>query len=174
MALVSSSSSSVSLPWSGLNAKNQYRGTDMPLRAEWLRGRKKEYMRESKKKSKKTAGVGKPFLPPYPDDDQFSSVQFSRSVVSDSLRSHQLQHTRPPCPSPMCVGVSRSVVPDSLRPHGLQSTRFFYPWDFPGKDTGVGCHFLLQGIFPTQGSKPGLLYCRQILYRLSYKGSPLN
>ena len=40
------------------------------------------------------------------------------------------------------VCVSRSVMPDSLRPHGLQSTRFLCPWDFPGKDTGVGCHFL--------------------------------
>jgi len=39
------------------------------------------------------------------------------------------------------------------------------PWDFPGKDTGVGCHFLLQGIFPTHGSEPlGFLHCRQILY----------
>ena len=40
--------------------------------------------------------------------------------------------------------------------------------DSPGKNTGVGCHFLLQGIFPTQGSNPGLLYCRQILYQLSH------
>ena len=39
---------------------------------------------------------------------------------------------------------------------------------FPDKDTGVGCHFLLQGLVPTQGSKPG----RQILYQLSYKGNP--
>ena len=70
------------------------------------------------------------------------------------------------------VCVSRSVVPDSLWPHGLQSTRFLCPWDFPGNDTGMGCHFLLQGIFPTQESNPGLLHCRQILYRLSYKGSP--
>ena len=38
----------------------------------------------------------------------------------------------------------------------------------PGKNTGVGCHFLLQGIFPTQGSNTGLLYCRQILYHLSH------
>ena len=38
--------------------------------------------------------------------------------------------------------------------------------------TGVGCHFLLQGIFLTQGSNPGLLHCRQILYCLSYQGSP--
>ena len=44
--------------------------------------------------------------------------------------------------------------------------------DFPAKNTGVGCHALLQGIFPTQGSNPGLPYCGQILYQLSYKGSP--
>ena len=43
-----------------------------------------------------------------------------------------------------------SVVSDSLQPHGLQPTRLICPWDFPGKNTGVGCHFLLQGIFPTQ------------------------
>ena len=71
------------------------------------------------------------------------------------------------------VGVSRSVMPDSLRPHGLQPTRLLCSWDFPGKDTGVGGHFLLQGIFPTQGSNPGILHCRQILYQLSYKGSPI-
>ena len=44
-----------------------------------------------------------------------------------------------------------------LRPHGQQPTRLRRPWDFPGKNTGVGCHFLLQGIFPTQESNPGLL-----------------
>ena len=45
-------------------------------------------------------------------------------------------------------------------------------WNSPGKNTGVGCHCLLQGIFPTQGSNLGLLHCRQILYHLSYQGSP--
>ena len=40
--------------------------------------------------------------------------------------------------------------------------------DSPGKNTGVGCHALLQGIFPIQGSNPGLPHCRQILYYLSY------
>ena len=54
-----------------------------------------------------------------------------------------------------------------LRPHGLWPTRFLCPWDSPGKSTGVGCHFLLQGIFPIQESNPCLLHCRQILYRLS-------
>ena len=43
---------------------------------------------------------------------------------------------------------------------------------FPGKSSRVGCHFLLQGIFPTQGSNPSLPHCRQVLYRLSHQGSP--
>ena len=42
----------------------------------------------------------------------------------------------------------------TLRPHRRQPTRLLCPWDSPGKNTGVGCHFLLQGIFPTQGSNP--------------------
>ena len=57
---------------------------------------------------------------------------------------------------------SRSVVSDSLRSHGLYS-----PWNSPGQNTGVGSCSLLQGIFPTQGSNPGLPHCRQILYQLS-------
>ena len=44
--------------------------------------------------------------------------------------------------------------------------------DFPGKNIGVSCHTCLQGIFLTQGWNPGLLCCRQILYPLSYPGSP--
>ena len=57
----------------------------------------------------------------------------------------------------MCV-LSWSVVSSSLQPHGLQPARLLCPWNFPGKDTGVGCHSLLQGIFPTQGSNPSLLH----------------
>ena len=45
-------------------------------------------------------------------------------------------------------------------------------WNSPGKCTGMGCHALLQGIFPTQGSNPGLSNCGQILYHLSYSKSP--
>ena len=62
---------------------------------------------------------------------------------------------------------SHSVVSDSLWPHGLYS-----PWNSPDQNTGVGSLSLLQGIFPTQGSNPGLLHYRQILYQLSHKGSP--
>ena len=68
--------------------------------------------------------------------------------------------------------ISRSVVSDSLQPHGLQPTRLLCPWDSPGKNTGVGCHSLLQGIFPTQELNWGLLHCRWILYPLSHGGSP--
>ena len=53
---------------------------------------------------------------------------------------------------------SRSVVSDSSWPYGL-----LCPWDSPGKNTGVSCHFLLQGIFSTQGLNPGLPLCRQNL-----------
>ena len=65
-----------------------------------------------------------------------------------------------------------SVVSDSLRPHGLQPMRILFPWDFPGKSTGVGCHFLLQGIFLTQGLNPGPLHCRQTFYPLKPSGKP--
>ena len=53
--------------------------------------------------------------------------------------------------------------------HGCPAS-LLCPWDFPGKNTRVGCHFLLQGIFLTQGSNLGLLLCRQILYHLSHQG----
>ena len=46
------------------------------------------------------------------------------------------------------------------------------PQNSSGKNSGVGCHSLVQGIFPTQGSNPGLLHCRQILYHLSHQRSP--
>ena len=67
---------------------------------------------------------------------------------------------------------TRSVMSDSLQPHGLYPTRFLRPWDSPGKNTGVGCHLLFQGIFPTQGSNLDLPHCRQTLYPLSHQGSP--
>ena len=62
----------------------------------------------------------------------------------------------------------------ALATHGLWPARLLCPWDSPGKNTGVGCHFLLQGIFPTQGLNLGLLQCRKILYWLSYQGSLTN
>ena len=61
----------------------------------------------------------------------------------------------------------RSVKSNSLQPHRLYSQ-----WNSPGQNTGVGSCSLLQGIFPTQGSNPGLWHCRQILYQLRHKASP--
>ena len=62
---------------------------------------------------------------------------------------------------------SHSAMSDSSLPHGLYS-----PWNLTGQNTGVGSHSLLQGIFPTQGSNPGPLHCRWIIYKLSHRGSP--
>ena len=58
--------------------------------------------------------------------------------------------------------------PMDCRPSGSSARRIF-----SGKNTGVGCHALLQEIFPTQRSKPGHLHCRQILYHQIHQGSPL-
>ena len=82
------------------------------------------------------------------------SPSMIQSFLSDSLRIigdiFQLM---------LCVCVlSYEAVSNLLRPHGLQPTRLLCPWDFPSKNTGVGCHFLLQGIFLSQGSNPRLLY----------------
>ena len=52
--------------------------------------------------------------------------------------------------------------------------RLLYPWDFLGKSTGVGCHFLLQRIFLTQGSNPDLPHCRQTLYCLRHLGKRVH
>ena len=57
--------------------------------------------------------------------------------------------------------VSSSVKTDSLQPHGLYPARLLYPRDSPGKNTGVGCHSLLPGIFLTQELNWGLLHCRR-------------
>ena len=70
------------------------------------------------------------------------------------------------CRSALCCAVIRcsALVSDSLRLYGLYPTRLLRLWDFPGKNTRVGYHAFLQGIFPTRGSNLSLLHCRQILY----------
>ena len=107
------------------------------------------------------------------DKSTDASVQFSCSVVSDSLRPHGLQHARPPCPSPtprvysnfcpwnrwchwcccwcksqrlsqQLLLLSRFSRVQPCVTHRRQPTRLPRPWDSPGKNTGVGCHFLLQ------------------------------
>ena len=69
------------------------------------------------------------------------------------------------------VHVSCSVMPDSLWHRGLYLARLLCPWNSPGKNTGVGCHFLLQGIFLTQGSNLCLLHRQVDFIPLSHLGS---
>ena len=66
--------------------------------------------------------------------------------------------------------LSRSAVSDSLWSHGLARQANFLNL---GKNTGLGSHSLLKGIFPTKGSNTGLLHCRRILYHLSHQRSPI-
>ena len=75
-----------------------------------------------------------------------------------SLGRALMASSKMPCP------VLCSLLSVSLQPHGLQPARLLCPWDFPGKNTGVGCHFLLQGIFWTPGSILHFLHYRLILY----------
>ena len=80
-------------------------------------------------------------------------------------RSHPMPDTKLRGTLLLCQSSSWTQLSE---PHGLQPARLLHPWDSPGKSTGVGCHFLLQGILPTQGWKPGLPHGRQTLYHLSH------
>ena len=93
-----------------------------------------------------------------------SGIQQSDSIIINNLCMYA------------CV-LSCSVVSDSLQPHGLQLTRLLCPWDFPGKNTDVGSHSLLQGIFPTLGSDPHLLHllhCQVDSLPLMAPGKPIE
>ena len=106
----------------------------------------------------------------------------SFNVIQSILFRNDAWWIRPTCPdffsyifhSMCCCLVTKMCLTLFLWPHGLEPARHLCPWNFLGKNTVVGCHFLLQGIFPTQGSNRGLLHCRQILYQLSYEGSPVT
>ena len=74
------------------------------------------------------------------------------------------------CLSALCVLVAQSC-PTLCNPMDCSPARLLCPWNSPTKNTGVGCHSLLQGLFPTPGLNLGLLHCREILYHLSYEGS---
>ena len=90
-----------------------------------------------------------------------------------SIEKSSLCYTIGPCVCVcVCVYVSHSVMFDSLRHCGLQPARLLCPWEYPGKNTGRGFHFLLQGILPTQGSNLSLLHCRQVLLPSEPPGKP--
>ena len=71
----------------------------------------------------------------------------------------------------LCISFINRLIPSVLL-FSLSHVRVFVtPWNSPGQNTGVGSQSLLQGIFPNQGSNPGLLHCRWILYQLSNQGN---
>ena len=76
--------------------------------------------------------------------------------------------------SSTCCCLVNKLCPIFLWHHGLQLSRFLCPWDFSGKNTGVGCHFILQGIFLTQGPNPCLLHWQADSLPLSHQRSPLS
>ena len=100
---------------------------------------------------------------------QFSSILFNKQWANEWMNSsNPIVHTgyqrylmHSPYPQKE-EGVKNKCMcacsVDSLWSHELRPTKLLCPWDFPGKNTGVGCHFLLQGIFPAQRSDPHLLY----------------
>ena len=111
----------------------------------------------------------------YPTDSDrgiFFTLWKPRSCYCPRETIHEVAERGPP---PFILGTSLrsewsescSGMSDCLWSHGLYS-----PWTSSGWNTGVGSCSLLQGIFPTQASNPGLLHCRWILYQLSHKESP--
>ena len=98
----------------------------------------------------------------YSDIQALSKVLFKNNIVnyfSQWLYKEKLHILKVVCE------VKESEVaqscPTLCDPDGLQPTSLLSPWNFPGKNAEVGCHFLLQGIFPTQGLNPGLPHCRK-------------
>ena len=103
----------------------------------------------------------------------------SQSQTGLSMQSHTLAALLPSSGQKsgmqlnilQCPGCSHSVSRVwPLQPHKLQPTRLHCPWYLLGKNTGVSCHFHLQGIFPTQGSNPHLLHWQADSLPLSYQG----
>ena len=95
-----------------------------------------------------------------------SSQQCVGSVFSSSREQYGLNYC--------CCCLVTSVVSYSVRAYGLEPARLLCLWDSPGKNTGLGSHALLHGIFMTQGSNPGLPHCRQFLYCWTTKEAVLT
>ena len=101
-------------------------------------------------------------------ENQPGWAQYERGI---ELLRHVPSRSSLTLPGKRCCIVPKSCLTLS-QPHGLQLTRLFYLWDSLGKSTGVGCHFLLQGIFQTQGSNLHLLHWQANCLPLSHQGSP--
>ena len=107
-----------------------------------------------------------PFITPWnvnlvrPNFHYFKRSQRSRFLLETMFLISKNKNT-------MCA-MSLQSCPTPCDPMGCSLPASPVHEDSLGKNTGVGCQFFLQGIFPTQISNPGLLHCQQILYQLSY------
>ena len=105
-------------------------------------------------------------------EERQGKILFYSLQKEDDLVNTLISNFQPPEPKENRCMLSHSVMSNSVT-HGLQPAKFFSPWDSPDKNTAVGSHALLQGVFPTQGSTPGLLHYRRILNCLSQQGRTL-
>ena len=96
----------------------------------------------------------------YPMDCSLPGIDLEIVILSEVSQTEKKKYWMP---SLLCRGLKRTLC-----------NAMDCPWNSPGQNTGVGSHFLLQGIFLTQGSNPGLQHCRWILYQLSHQGSPIK
>ena len=96
-----------------------------------------------------------------------------KCVISQAITTAQ---TRPQGRDGSCavLGFVAEACPTLCDPEDRSLPGSSVHGDSPARIPGVGCHALLQGIFPTQGSNPGLLPCKRILYLLSHQGSPTD
>ena len=86
----------------------------------------------------------------------FYLITYLRTLSPNMVKFCYTRGLRSQCLNFCCCSVAQLCL-TLLQPHVLWSTRLLCPWNFPGKNTGVVCHFIFQGIFPTQGSNPRLL-----------------
>ena len=89
-----------------------------------------------------------------------------------NITDHQKCHSEIQLQNLCAMYLVTQLCPTLGDPMDCSPPGFSVHGDSPGKNTGIGCPALLQGIVPTQGSNSGLPLCRQILYRLSHQGSP--
>ena len=99
------------------------------------------------------------------------SRKWQPTAVFLSGKSHEQRNLA--CYSPVLCLVAQSCL-TLCNPRDCSLPGSSVHADSPDKNSGVGCHARLQGIFPTQGLNPGLPHCRQILYHLSHQGSPIR
>ena len=98
---------------------------------------------------------------------KYQSFSFSFSISPSNVYSGLISFR-----IDLCVCLVTQLCPTLCDRMDCSLPGFSVHGDSPGKNTGVGCQAILEGIFPNQRSNPGLLHCRRILYQLSHKGSP--